>query len=253
MFSATERPSTTSSSWYMVATPSFSARDRVRDRHRLAVDQDLALVGLVRSRQDLDERGLARSVLPEQAVHLAGPDVEVDTVECACAGELLDDASHREQSGLLGVGFDHVDETRRTYVDRQAKVGRCVAELCERDLHKRCPSRTRVATRTSGTGVVHCAHGRADQVRPEADGCRGDVPAPPRRDSAHARRPRHPHRPGALHDRRPSRPAARVGLHRPGGRGEAPRAAAPLPPSGSTRPRGSCSPSTSAPPTRGSR
>src|SRR5699024_97486 len=79
------------------------AGDRVRDGHRLAAERDLALRGLVRSREDLDERGLAGPVLAEQAVHLAGGDVEVDAVERPGAGEELDDATHRQQRNVTVV------------------------------------------------------------------------------------------------------------------------------------------------------
>ena len=63
------------------------------------VDEDLALVGLVRTGEDLDQRRLAGAVLAEQAVHLAGTDLEVDAVEGPGAGELLDDAAHLQQHG----------------------------------------------------------------------------------------------------------------------------------------------------------
>jgi hypothetical protein len=56
----------------------------------------VSLVGLVGAGQHLDERRLARTVLAEQAVHLARAHVEVDTVQRAHAGERLDDAVHRQ-------------------------------------------------------------------------------------------------------------------------------------------------------------
>ena len=55
--------------------------DRQRILSRLrgpSVKHDLARVGLVDSRQHLDQRRLARSVLAEQSVNLAAADVEVD-------------------------------------------------------------------------------------------------------------------------------------------------------------------------------
>ena len=54
--------------------------------------------GWWKPREHLDQRGLAGAVLAEQAVHLAGADVEVHAVERADAGELLDDAGHLEQA-----------------------------------------------------------------------------------------------------------------------------------------------------------
>src|SRR5690606_40379474 len=62
------------------------------DGDDLAVPPDLPGVRLVRTGQDLDEGGLAGAVLPEQAVHLAGTDLEVHAVEGLGAGEVLDDA-----------------------------------------------------------------------------------------------------------------------------------------------------------------
>ena len=41
---------------------------------------DLALVGLVEPVEDVHQRRLARAVLPEQGVHLAAAQVEVDVV-----------------------------------------------------------------------------------------------------------------------------------------------------------------------------
>jgi hypothetical protein len=74
---------------------------RVAQRHLLAAPVDLALVRLVGAGQDLDQRGLARAVLAEQAVHLSGADVEVHTVERPDTGERLDDAVHLEEGGAL--------------------------------------------------------------------------------------------------------------------------------------------------------
>ena len=68
--------------------------------------------------------------------------------------------------------------------------------------------------------MVHCAHGRAPQVRPQADGRRGDVPAPPGPAAADPVRPGHPHGAGAFHDRRPRRPPAVVRAGRAGRRGQ---------------------------------
>ena len=55
------------------------------------------LVDGVRARQHLDQRGLAGSVLAEEAVHLARSYDEIDTVEGTHARDLLDDAAHLEQ------------------------------------------------------------------------------------------------------------------------------------------------------------
>jgi hypothetical protein len=69
---------------------------RVRERCGLAQPDDLATVGTVRARQDLDEGGLPGAVLAEQAVHLARGDLELDAVERAHARERLHDVSKSE-------------------------------------------------------------------------------------------------------------------------------------------------------------
>ena len=53
--------------------------------------------GLVRAGEHLDQGRLAGAVLAEQAVHLAGADVEVDAVQGRHAGEALHQAPDRQQ------------------------------------------------------------------------------------------------------------------------------------------------------------
>jgi len=73
-----------------------------------AADPDLARVGFVHARQNLDQGRLAGAVLSEQRMHLAATDVEVDLIEGQSRGEMLDDAPHLQKgrriagSGLLG-------------------------------------------------------------------------------------------------------------------------------------------------------
>ena len=67
----------------------------------LAVQQDLACIGLVEPVQDVHQRRLARAVLAEQRVHLAATDVEADVVVGEDPGELLADPPHLEHE-LLG-------------------------------------------------------------------------------------------------------------------------------------------------------
>ena len=81
----------------MVAMPRRMAAIGERRRDLLAAPADGAVVGLVGPGQHLDQGGLARAVLAEQTVHLAGLDVEVDAVEGPHAGERLGDAGHGEQ------------------------------------------------------------------------------------------------------------------------------------------------------------
>ena len=69
---------------------------RCRDLDLLAEPGDLALVGTMHAREHLDERRLARAVLAEDAVHLAGQHLEVDAAQRLNAGEGLRHASDVE-------------------------------------------------------------------------------------------------------------------------------------------------------------
>ena len=73
-------------------------------RDGLALPEDLALVGLVAGGEHLDQGRLAGAVLPQQAVDLAGTDVEVDAAEREHAGEALHDAAHLEERGRGRLG-----------------------------------------------------------------------------------------------------------------------------------------------------
>ena len=53
---------------------------RALERHGLAVDEDLPLVGGVHPVQDVHERGLARAVLPEQGMNMSLLDRDIDRV-----------------------------------------------------------------------------------------------------------------------------------------------------------------------------
>ena len=57
---------------------------------RRAVDADLAFVGLVQARHDLDQRRLAGAVLAEQRMHFAGADIEAYVLERVEPGEDFD-------------------------------------------------------------------------------------------------------------------------------------------------------------------
>ena len=72
---------------------------------RAAAQPDLAAVGAVHARQDLDQRRLAGAVLAQQSVDLAGPHLEVDGIERERAGEALGQPPDLEQRWLrLGHG-----------------------------------------------------------------------------------------------------------------------------------------------------
>jgi hypothetical protein len=69
-----------------------------RQRHIDPADgEPTAGVGRVEARQNLDQRRLARAVLPEQAVDLALPDLEHDVIECLLAAEGLAEAGEMQR------------------------------------------------------------------------------------------------------------------------------------------------------------
>jgi len=65
--------------------------------HRPPIKENLALIGLVNSGDDLDQRGLAGAVIPDQPDDLAGVDIHTHVVNCGQAAEALDNVPHREQ------------------------------------------------------------------------------------------------------------------------------------------------------------
>ena len=73
---------------------------RRRDLDRLAVDEHLPLVGLVKAVEDAHQRRLACAVLPEQRVDLAAPEVEVDGIVGDDVPEALRDPAQLEESRL---------------------------------------------------------------------------------------------------------------------------------------------------------
>ena len=62
------------------ADPEADGVGGARDRGVLPAHEDLSLVGPVEPVEDVHERRLARSVLAEQGVDLALPQIEVDRV-----------------------------------------------------------------------------------------------------------------------------------------------------------------------------
>ena len=71
------------------------------ERDRLAVQQDLALVGLVEPVEDVHQRRLAGAVLAEQRVHLAAPQVEIDVVVRDDPRKPLRDPAELQDGGPL--------------------------------------------------------------------------------------------------------------------------------------------------------
>ena len=72
--------------------------------HRLAVEEDLALVRPVEARQDVGERRLAGAVLAEQRVHLARGRLEVHVLVGDDAGKPLRDPVHADGRNRRGAG-----------------------------------------------------------------------------------------------------------------------------------------------------
>ena len=125
MFSATVKTGTSMKCWCTMPMPARDGVARALDLHRLAVDQDLALVGLEQPVEDVHQGRLARAVLAEQGVDLAGLDGQVDVVVGDQVAEALGDAAQFEsQRNLLSsdVGADAGDVTigRRSH-DRRPR------------------------------------------------------------------------------------------------------------------------------------
>ena len=97
-FSSTVNGSTSMKCWWTMPMP---ARDRVLRAvgscRRLAVDQDLAAVGLVEAVEDVHQRRLAGAVLADDAVDRAGRDDEVDVAVGVDRAEALVDAAQLDR------------------------------------------------------------------------------------------------------------------------------------------------------------
>src|SRR5260370_20506391 len=77
---------------------------RIAERDGLAVDLNLSLVRQMRARQDVHQRRLARAVLAEQRMDLAGIEREIDAAQRPRAAKTLGDSARR-QNGRAAVGF----------------------------------------------------------------------------------------------------------------------------------------------------
>ena len=92
MFSATVRFGTSVELLVDEGEPAPGRVERAVQVHGLAVDDDLALVGLDDAGEDLDQRALAGAVLAEQPDDRARHDDAVCVVERDDAGVALDEA-----------------------------------------------------------------------------------------------------------------------------------------------------------------
>jgi hypothetical protein len=77
--------------------------DRERQPHGLAVDPELTGLRLVEPGEHLDQRRLARAVLPEEAVDLPGEHVQVDAAQRLRPAEALRQAVEGQARMLRGV------------------------------------------------------------------------------------------------------------------------------------------------------
>ena len=98
--------------WWTMLIPRAMASDGPAIVTSLAVEQDLAVIGLGQPVEDVHERGLAGAVLAEQGVDLAGPDLEVDVVVGDDARIALGDAAHLERGCCDGRDVDGRDVCR---------------------------------------------------------------------------------------------------------------------------------------------
>src|SRR5690606_10210317 len=67
----------------------------------LALDQHRAGIGLIGPGEDFDEGGLAGPVFPEQRMHLARPQAEIDMVERGISAEDLEDLLRLERVAAI--------------------------------------------------------------------------------------------------------------------------------------------------------
>src|SRR3954469_554957 len=78
---------------------------RAPDFHFLAIDQNVAGVGLIGAGKDLDQRRLAGAVMAEQSHHFAGEKIDSDAVDRLDAAELDGNVPHLHQrNGIRRIG-----------------------------------------------------------------------------------------------------------------------------------------------------
>ena len=80
--------------------PLQRAARRARVVHRLAFEHDRALVGRQHAGQEIEERGLAGAVRPDQRVDVAAPHIHAQVVQRVEAAEALGQAFDREADSL---------------------------------------------------------------------------------------------------------------------------------------------------------
>src|SRR5699024_8514488 len=80
------------------------------ERNRRAVENDLAVGGLLHARQDFHQGRFTGTIFTKQRGHRTGVDIEVHTLECAHATIVLDDVAGRQHRlSLLGLSLCRLD------------------------------------------------------------------------------------------------------------------------------------------------
>ena len=123
MFSATVITGMSMKCWCTMPIPRSIASFGEWIAHGLALDEDLALVRVVEAVEDAHQRRLARAVLAEQRVDLAGAQVEVDVVVREHARELLRDPAQLEDDGAVAHARDSMAFATRFRTERGRALG----------------------------------------------------------------------------------------------------------------------------------
>ena len=148
MFSATVRTGTSMKCWWTMLIPRAMASAGPVIVDRLAVEQDLALVGHGQPVEDVHQGRLAGAVLAEQGVDLAGTQVEIDRVVGEHARIALGDArASRARGGDRRPPWLHL-------------VARCCRPEMRRAGRPRCRPVRRVGRRLPSGATTCVAGGR---------------------------------------------------------------------------------------------
>ncbi len=90
---------------------------------RLALDPDLALVGVIQAVEDVHQRRLAGAVLAQQRMHFAEPEIEADVVVGDDPGEALRDSPQLENWLRIGGPLVHGPLIHAGDPNRLARTG----------------------------------------------------------------------------------------------------------------------------------